>query len=151
MIQNKLRSVLSLKFGSIEFTSDITSFELTSDEADADSQTYYEYNQGRNREWTLTVNAVWDGGSSGSLHAFLWDNSGSTVDWSLQPYTTPSVSLIPEYFGVVRIPYRPDISIEAGTDSTFEYEFEVLGSPQKTFVASVVSSSLYHGTYTSFY
>ena len=151
MIRGKLKSVLSLKFDDTEYVSDITSFELSSDDADADSQTYYEYNQGKNRKWSLTVNAIWDGGSNGSLHAFLWDNSGSSIDWSLRPYMTSSLSAIPEYFGLVRIPYKPDISIEAGTDSTFEYEFEVVGTPLKTFVASGTSSPLYQGTYTSLY
>ena len=132
----KLRSILSLEIGGSEWVTDVTSFEITSDDADADAQTFAEYNAGTNREYTLTVTAVWDGGSAGSLHDYLWTNAGSTAEFEIQPVAGTVSAQRPKYVGSVRIPYRPDISIEAGTDSTFEYEFEIVGVPEKVISAS---------------
>lgn len=58
----KLKSIFALKVGTADFSTDIVSFDLNSDEADADSQTFAEYNAGANRVWTLSVTAAWDGG-----------------------------------------------------------------------------------------
>lgn len=126
-----MQSVYSLKLGATDYVTDIVSFELTSDEADADSQTFAEYNSGSNRDWILTVTAIFDGGSNGSLHDYLWTNSGQTVDFDIQPLSGAISTSKPKYTGSIRIPQKPDISVEAGSNSTFEYEFEVVGEPNK--------------------
>lgn len=128
---NKLKSIFGLKIDETDYATDITQFELTSDEADADAMTFLEYNQGVNRVWTLGVTAVFDGGSAGSLHDYLWENAGATVGFVIQPAAGISSPSNPQYGGYIRLPYRPDISVEANTDSTFEYEFEVVGQPSK--------------------
>lgn len=120
-----------MTFGATDYVTDIVSFELSSDEADADSQTFAEYNSGSNRDWILTVTAIFDGGSSGSLHDYLWTNSGTTVTFEIQPLSGAASTSKPQYTGTVRIPQKPDISVEAGSNSTFEYEFEVVGEPNK--------------------
>src|SRR5690606_25300162 len=127
LANNKLKSVYRMDIGSGDWVEDLVSFELTSDEADADAQTFAEYNAGANREWVLNITAVWDGGSDGSLHGYLWDNAGSTVTFEIQPVSGVISAQRPAYSGQVRIPFKPDISVEAGSDSTFEYEFEVVG------------------------
>lgn len=127
----KLKSVFALKVGNTDYVADIVSFELTSDEADQDSQTFAEYNAGTNREWTLTVTAAWDGGSVGSLHDYLWTNAGSSATFDIAPLSGATSASKPRYTGTVRIPTRPNISVEAGTDATFEYDFEVVGTPNK--------------------
>lgn len=128
---NKLKSVFGLKIGVNDYVSDIVSFELTSDDADADSQTFSEYNSGSNRQWTLALTAAFDGGSEGSLHDLLWNNAGSTVSFTIQPKAGVGSPSNPFYTGQVRIPYKPDLSIEAGSDSTFDYELELIGQPTK--------------------
>ena len=127
----KLKSVFALKVAGTDYVSDITNFELTSDEAETDSTTFAEYNAGSNRKWTLTVTAAFDGGSAGSLHDYLWTNAGSTATFGIQPVGGVISASKPKYTGSVRIPFRPDISVEAGSDSTFDYEFEVVGQPNK--------------------
>ena len=136
LLNGKLKSIFSLKVGDTDWIDDIVSFELTSDEADADSQTFGEYNAGANREWVLNVTAAWDGGSAGSLHDYLWTNAGSTAEFEIQPVSGIISASKPKYTGNVRIPFRPDISVEAGSDSTFEYEFEVVGQPNKVISTS---------------
>lgn len=128
--------MFKLEIGTDDWIEDIVSFELTSDEADADSQTFAEYNAGANREWTLTVTAAFDGGSSGSLHDYLWTNAGSTASFEIQPVSGTVSAATPAYTGTVRIPFKPDISVEAANISTFEYEFEVVGEPNKITSAS---------------
>lgn len=131
LANGKLKSIFALKVGATDWISDIVSFELTSDEADQDSQTFKEYNDGANRAWTLNVTAAWDGGSAGSLHDYLWLNAGTTATFDIQPVGGVVSAQRPKYTGSVRIPFRPDISVEAGSDSTFDYEFEVVGQPNR--------------------
>ena len=146
---NKLKSIFGLKVGDVDYVSDIVSFELTSDDADTDSQTFGEYNLGTNRQWSLNLNAIFDGGSQGSLHDMLWQNAGIVVNFSLQPKAGIASTSNPRYTGQVRIPYRPDISAEAGSDSTFEYELEVIGQPYK--VTNGESEGIYSSIYNNFY
>ena len=131
LANGKLKSVFALKVGATDYVSDIVSFELTSDEGDTDTQTFAEYNSGTNRAYTLSVTAIFDGGSIGSLHAYLWDNAGSTAAFEIQPISGAVSTARPKYTGSVRLPSRPDISVEASTASTFEYEFEVVGVPNR--------------------
>jgi hypothetical protein len=135
-LTQKLKSVFALEVGATDWVEDIVSFELTSDEADTDSQTFAEYNAGTNREWTLNVTAVWDGGSAGSLHSYLWENAGSEAEFTINPKSGAVSASNPAYTGTVRIPFRPDITVEAGETSVFEYEFEVVGQPNKVISAS---------------
>lgn len=127
----KLKSIFALEIDNVDYATDIVSFELTSDEADSDATTFHEYNSGTDREWVLSVTAAFDGGSSDSLHGFLWENAGSQADFLIQPKAGISSPSNPQYKGTIRFPYRPDISMEAGENSTFEYEFELLGQPVK--------------------
>lgn len=146
---NKLKSVFGLKIGSNDYVSDIVSFELTSDDADSDAQTFSEYNSGSNRIWTLALTAAFDGGSQGSLHDLLWTNAGSTSIFVIQPKSGVAGATNPYYQGQVRIPYKPDLIIEAGSDSTFEYELEVIGQPYK--VTNGESEGIYSSIYNNFY
>lgn len=127
----KLKSVFALKVAGTDYVSDITNFELTSDEAETDSTTFAEYNAGSNRKWTLTVTAAFDGGSVGSLHDYLWTNAGASATFDIAPLSGVTSAAKPRYTGSLRIPFKPDISVEAGTDSTFDFEFEVVGQPNK--------------------
>ena len=136
LTNGKLKSIFSLTVGEEDWVSDIVSFELTSDEADADAMTFAEYNAGTARVWVLNVTAAWDGGSAGSLHDYLWTNAGSTATFEIQPVSGVVSASKPKYTGTVRIPFRPDISVEANEESTFEYEFEVVGQPNKVISAS---------------
>lgn len=128
---NKVKSVFSIKLGDSDYTSDVVSFELTSDDAENDSMTFSEYNKGTNRQWTLAVTAAFDGGSSGSLHDYLWNNAGTQAEFIIQPRAGIASPSNPQYTGRFRIPYRPDISMEAGTAAMFDFEFELLGQPTK--------------------
>lgn len=131
LTNGKLKSVFSIKVGNTDYVTDIVSFELTGDDADADSQTFAEYNAGTNRDYTLTVTAAWDGGSVGSLHDYLWNNAGTNATFEIQPVSGTISTARPKYTGQVRIPYKPDISVEAGTASTFDYDFEIVGTVNK--------------------
>lgn len=131
LTNGKIKSVFALKIGATDYVSDIVSFELTSDDADTDSQTFAEYNAGANRTWTLQVTAVFDGGSVGSLHDYLWVNAGSSATFDIAPLSGVTSTSKPRYTGQLRIPFRPDITVEASSESTFDYEFEVIGTPNK--------------------
>lgn len=146
---NKLKSVFSLKVGGSDYVSDIVSFELTSDEANSDSQTFNEYNLGVNRQWKLSITAIFDGGSLGSFHDLLWTNSGTTTEFLIQPLSGIASESKPKYKGQVRIPFKPDLVIEAGSDSTFDYDLELVGQPLKVTNGEV--EGIFSNVYNSFY
>jgi hypothetical protein len=145
----KIKSVFSLTIGDLDFVTDLTQFELTSDEAEQDAMTFLDYNLGTNRVWTLSITSVFDGGSTDSLHSYLWNNAGTNTQFALQPKAGAISTSSPQYIGDIRIPYRPDIGVEAGTESTFDYEFEVIGQPVK--VTDGAASNLYLPLYNDFY
>ncbi len=148
-MMNKLKSVFGLRIGSDDYVSDIVSFELTSDDADSDSQTFSEYNSGSNRTWTLALTAAFDGGSQGSLHNLLWNNSGIISYFVIQPKAGIAEEINAYYQGQIRIPYKPDLTAVAGQNSTFEYELEVIGQPYK--VTNGESEGIYSSIYNNFY
>lgn len=146
---NKLKSVFVLKIGANDYVSDIVSFELTSDDANLDAQTFSEYNSGSNRTWKLALTAAFDGGSEGSLHDLLWANTGSTSAFVIQPKSGTAGVSNPYYQGQIRIPYKPDLNIEAGNDGTFEYELEVIGQPTKNTTEG--SEDVYVDIFNAYY
>ncbi|WP_155293058.1 hypothetical protein [Rhodococcoides fascians] len=127
----KLKSVFALKVAGTDYVSDIVSFEMTSDDAESDSTTFAEYNAGTNRKWTLQITGIFDGGSAGSLHDYLWVNAGASASFDIAPLSGVTSTSKPRYTGTLRIPFKPDVSVEAGEDATFDYEFEVIGTPNK--------------------
>lgn len=136
LANGKIKSIFSLTVDDVDYVTDLVSFNLTSDEADEDSMTFAEFNAGTNRVWTLEITAVWDGGSDGSLHDYLWNNAGAFADFEIQPISGTISAQKPHYTGQVRIPFKPDIEVEAGTDSVFDYVFDVVGEPSKSIATS---------------
>ncbi|AOZ63661.1 major tail protein [Rhodococcus phage Weasels2] len=127
----KLKSVFSLYVDDIDFVADVSSFVLKSDKLDAKQITFGKYTQGMDVKWTLGLKGLFDGGSAGSLHDYLWNNAGRTVTFILKPFQGFDPNTKRYYTGQVRIPYRPDISVKAGQYSTFDYEFKVVGHPSR--------------------
>lgn len=128
---NKIKSVFAFNIGGQNYVEDLTNFSLQSKPLDPERVTFGKYTAGRAREWTLKIEAVFDGGSAGSLHEVLWNNSGAQTDFIIRPFQDFDPLERRYYQGVIRIPYKPDIKVSAGAHSKWDYEFKVIGHPTR--------------------
>lgn len=128
---NKVKSVFALQIAGQDFVADLISFNLKSKNMDDDRVTMGRYKQGTARDWDLSIKAVFDGGSAGSLHDFLWQNPGGVTNFIIRPFQDFDPNDKKFYGGIIRIPNRPNLSVSAGQTSTFDYNFKVLGQPTR--------------------
>lgn len=143
----KLKSVFSIQIDTQNYVSDITKFRLYSEDLDAERITFSRYMNGTAVKWKLGITAVFDGGTAGSLHDYLWTHSGAEADFLIRPFQEFDPLTKRGYAGVMRIPKKPPIIIEAGRKSTYEYEFEVIGEPVRTDTPSGFLTAGYYDTY----
>lgn len=130
--RTKVKSIFALDIGGINYATDLISFALKSKPMEEERITFGRYSTGRAVEWNLDINAVFDGGSEGSLHSFLWQYAGYTTTFIIRPYQEFDPNDKRFYGGNIRIPYRPDMKAQAGEVSTFDYSFDVVGHPVRT-------------------
>lgn len=128
----RVRTMFSVTIDDVDYITDITSFKLATKGLPADQTTFKKYTEGRPVKWELSINVIFDGGSEGSLHDYLWNNSGATADFLLKPFEDFDPDTKRFFQGTMRIPRRPDIRIKAGSTSTFAYTFEVIGQPTRS-------------------
>lgn len=129
---NKVKSVFALDIGGVNYVSDIISFGLRSKPLSQERITFGKYSKGLAAEWNLDVTAGFDGGSQGSLHDFLWNYAGFTTQFLIRPFQEFDPDNKRYYGGYLRIPYRPEMKVDAGNTSTFDYAFDVIGTPVRT-------------------
>lgn len=127
----KVKSIFSLFVGETDYVSDIISFSLQSEQLPPERVTFSRYTNGTAVKWKLNVSAAYDGGSADSLHSFLWDNAGLTSSFLLKPFQETDPLTKRFFMGTIRIPYRPDIKLKAGSTSTYKYDFTVIGQPSR--------------------
>lgn len=138
----KLKSVIVFGFGFENYIADATKFELSSKPLDEDYRTFKKFKNGEDNEWILKFTAIFDGGSEGSLHAFLWDNAGLTTNFIIRPLADISESK-KYYVGQARIPYRPGIKSKVDKVATFDYEMKIIGQPGRSSnTAGVITDTI---------
>lgn len=128
----KVQSIFALQFNETNYIADVTKFALRSSPLPQERVTFGKYTSGRAVEWSLEITAIFDGGSAGSLHDFLWNNSGLSTNFIIRPYRDFDPGDRRFYGGLVRIPTKPNISVKSGSVSTFDYTFEVIGHPTRS-------------------
>lgn len=125
----KIKSVFSLQIGPEDYVSDITGFRLYSEELPAERVTFSKYKNGSANKWHLEIDAVFDGGSQGSLHDFIWNSAGSVADFIIRPFQEFDPLTKRFYEGTLRLGHKPDVKVSAGKISTYEYTFDLVGQP----------------------
>lgn len=148
MLNNpKVKSIFSLHIGPYNFVSDITRFKLFSKPLDKNRITFRRYEEGVGVKWTLEVGAVFDGGSEGSLHDYLWSNAGSTAEFIIKPYQEFDPANKRFYQGMLRISQKPDLAVTVAKTSVYTYKFEVIGQPTRSDSPSGLLTGEYFDEY----
>lgn len=143
----KIKSVFGLYVGGYDFVGDITRFRLYSEPLDQERITFGKYGTGTAVKWQLEISAVFDGGSYGSLHDYLWDNAGLEAEFMIKPFQDFDPLLKRFYRGTVRIMNKPDIMLTAGKTSTYNYTFKVIGQPSRSDSPSGFLTAGYYDDY----
>lgn len=143
----KVKSVFSLHIGGTDYVSDITAFRLFSEELPKERITFSKYTTGTAVKWTLEVDAVYDGGSEGSLHDYIWQNAGTTAQFIIKPFQSFDPLTKRFYQGSVRMNFKPDTKLKAGETSTFTYKFKVIGQPIRSDQPSGFLTAGYYDEY----
>lgn len=121
---------LTLGTPGVDYWADITSYELSNDEADSDVVTFADAGEGGARQYKLTGSAI-QSTAAASFWRYAWENTGDEVPFTLAPHGEAIASAAqPHFIGTVKIGPKPTIGGEAGTGAyTFDFEWEVVGSP----------------------
>jgi hypothetical protein len=128
-------SKLSLKLGTpaVDHWQDVTSWLLTSEDADSDVVTFADVADGGGAQYLLNITAVQSTDPT-SFWSMVYEKSGTDVAFTVAPHgnTTPSASQ-PHFVGIVTIGRRPDIGGEAGAQNTYTFEtsWKIVGSYSK--------------------
>jgi len=120
---------LALKLGTpgVDVWQDVTTYTLASDELD--TPTFGDVADGA-AAWKLSGTAV-QSTASGSFWAWVWENAGESVAFTLAPHgnATPSAAQ-PHFVGIVTIGRKPSIGGDVNsTGYTFDFEWDVEGEP----------------------
>lgn len=123
---------LMLKLGATDYWADITSYELSNEEADSDVTTFADASAGGARQFKLTGSAI-QSTDTNSFWSYIWANTGQTVAFTLAPWGNSSATAAQPFFtGNVTIGPKPSLGGEAGTGAfTFDFEWNVQGDPVK--------------------
>ena len=148
MLNNpKVKSIFSLHIGPYNFVSDITRFRLYSEPLDQERVTFKRYEEGTAVKWNLEIGAVFDGGSEGSLHDYLWNNAGSIAQFIIKPFQEFDPDLKRFYQGTLRIGQKPDLMVTVSKNSTYIYNFKVIGQPARSDSPSGLLTGDYYDEY----
>jgi hypothetical protein len=143
----KVKSVFSLLLDEVDYSTDITSFKLYSEPLPKERITFSKYADGVAVKWWLEIDAVFDGGSAGSLHDFLWTNAGANATFNIKPFQDFDPLTKRFYQGSVRIQFKPDMKIQSGEISTYSYKFKVIGQPVRSDSPGGFLTEGYYETY----
>lgn len=123
---------LSFTVDGTEFNADGTAVVMDNEDADTETQTFADLDQGTAVQWFFQLTALTDLAGT-SFHSMLWDNAGSEVAYVYDPYgvgATPTADK-PHYTGTVKIPRKPPVGGTAGETWTFEFRMDIVDEPTK--------------------
>lgn len=119
---------LSLTVDGIEFNADGTSVILDSEDADTESVTFAELENGTPQQWFFQLTTLQDYDAT-TFWRMLWDNAGSEVAFVFAPKGLPVAAGVPTVSGTLTIPRKPSIGGDAGTNWTSDVRLDVIGEP----------------------
>lgn len=117
-------NALKLTIDGTDYWADLSSVTLQSEEAAADSSTFYDASLGGRRDFYLTVSGV-QSTESTSFWMAMWDAAGDEVAFVYAPHGNASASSTqPHFTGTVRVPAKGSFTLggEASADGTFSFD-----------------------------
>ena len=122
----KAQNIL-FKFGATEYACDANMVQLTLDDAPGDVQTFCEVRVGG--QWSLQLDGIVSGDAA-SLYRVLWDNFGSTAQFTIAPNgnASPSASQ-PHYKGTVTFDQIPPLALVSNETAVFSVTLTVVNTP----------------------
>lgn len=116
-------SALKLTIGNTDYWADFISAVLENEEADTGATTFADAQAGGARQYFFTLNAIQSTDAT-SFWSYVWANTGEIVSYTYAPHgNTTATANEPHFTGTVKVPPKPSIGGEAGTN--VEYTFEV--------------------------
>lgn len=138
-------NALKMIIDGVDYWADLSSVELSSEEAASDSVTFYDSSIGGRQDFFFTVSGVQSTESS-SFWMAMWNNAGEEVDYTYAPHGNPTATTDEPHFrsldestpsvsvSKVRIPARGSFTIggQSSPDGTFSFEgvrMDIVGEP----------------------
>lgn len=121
---------LSLTVDGIQFSADGTSVVMDSEDADTESTTFAELQNGTPQQWFFQLTTLQDYAAT-TFWTMLWDNAGSDVAFVFQPKGGPTDAAHPEFTGMLTIPRKPSVGGDAGSTWTSDVRLDITGEPVK--------------------
>lgn len=122
----KAQNIL-FKFGATEYACDANLVQLTLDDAPGDVQTFCEVRVGG--QWSLQLDGIVSGDAA-SLYRVLWDNFGSTANFTIAPNGNSTASSSePHYTGVVTFDQIPPLALVSNETAVFSVTLTVKNTP----------------------
>ena len=114
----------------VDYWADISSYSLTSDEAEADITTFADASEGGARQYKLTGSAI-QSTDTASFWRMVWEKSGTIIPFTLAPHgNAVATAAQPHFTGSVKVGPRPPIGGDAGNGAfPFDFEWNVEGTP----------------------
>ncbi len=114
---------LLLEIDGVDYYADCTSVVLENEDAAAGVTTFADAAAGGSKQWFFTITAI-QSTDTASFWRSIWSNTGDIVNYVYAPHGNATASSSqPHFTGTVKIPAKPSIGGEAGTNT--EYTFEL--------------------------
>ena len=134
--------LLKLEIDAVEFSAQLTNARLAPTDSDSDTVTFADAAAGGSKDWHLQATAVQDA-AAGTLWTKVFDESGTTVPYTLIPYgnAIPTAEQ-PHFEGMVTIgaPDGDFLGGEANASATSKFTFDIdwvcTGKPTKVTSAT---------------
>lgn len=115
---------LKLTIDDVDYWADLSSVTLSSEDAAADVNTFYDASLGGRRDWYFTVSGV-QSTDTASFWRAMWDAAGTEVPFVYNPHGESSASSTkPNFTGTVRIPAQGAFQLggDSSADGTFSFD-----------------------------
>jgi hypothetical protein len=117
-------NALLLSIGGVDYWADFSSVVLQSEDASADTNTFYDSASGGRRDFYLTVGGV-QSTEATSFWRAMWTGAGTEVAFIYAPHGNATESADkPHFKGTVRLPAKGALQLggESSADGTFAFD-----------------------------
>lgn len=133
-IRGNKKPTITIGTPGAEYAAELLSYNIENDQADADTVTFEDAQNGGARAFFMRGSAI-QSLASASFWRYVWENSGTEgIPYTVAPHgnAEPTESE-PHFVGTLTLGAKPKLGGEASTSTTsaftFDYEFPIDGEP----------------------